>query len=146
MYDRAVPRTKQPPSLGLPERVRRTRQRTAVLAAIERAGGSFTLVDLYDSARETVPHLGLATVYRTVELLRREGLVRPVSTDMTTAGRPEYMRCHPGHHHHLVCTTCGAVVETDLCAAPADEELRKRYGFVAEGHTVDFYGTCGSCA
>jgi Fur family ferric uptake transcriptional regulator len=141
-----VPKTKAAPPLGLPGRVRLTPQRRAVLGAIERAGGSFTLVDLYDSARETVPQLGLATVYRTVELLRREGLVRPVSGDVAGGGRPEYMRCRPGHHHHLVCTTCGAVEETDLCAAPADEELRRRYGFVAEGHTVDFFGTCGSCS
>lgn len=129
-------------SLTLPPRTRLTPQRRAVLDAIETADGAFTLVDLYDRARATHPELGLATVYRTVELLRRTGSVRPLAQD----GRPTYVRCHAGHHHHLVCTACGAVEETQLCAAPSAAELRRRHGFRAETHQVDIYGTCGACA
>ncbi len=129
-------------TLRLPGHVRVTPQRQAVLAAIESYDGGFTVVDLYDRVRRAQPTLGIATVYRTVELLRREGLVRP----LPTPDRPSYVRCHPGHHHHLVCVHCGSVEETELCAAPAEAELRRRHGFVAESHTVDIYGTCGRCA
>ncbi|MGH3001897.1 MAG: Fur family transcriptional regulator [Gaiellaceae bacterium] len=128
--------------LKLPPRARTTPQRQAVLDAIGSFRGSFTLVELYDRARDDEPNLGLATVYRTIELLRRTGSIRPLVTD----GRPTYVRCHAGHHHHLVCTTCGRVEETELCAAPSAAEVRRKHGFRADEHQVDIYGTCGRCA
>lgn len=112
-----------------------------MLAAIAAADDGFTLVELFDRARAAEPRLGLATVYRTVDLLRRTGSIRP----LPTGGRPTYVRCHAGHHHHLVCTSCGGVEETPLCAAPSETEVRRKHGFVAEAHQVDIYGTCGRC-
>ncbi len=129
-------------ALSLPPNTRVTPQRRAVLDAIASFRDRFTLVELYDRSRETEPTLGLATVYRTIELLRRTGSIRPLETD----GRPTYVRCHAGHHHHLVCTTCGSVEETELCAAPSAAEVRRRHGFRTETHQVDIYGTCAKCA
>lgn len=129
-------------ALELPAQVRVTPQRQAVLEAIEAQGGAFTPIELFDHARLTDPHLGLATVYRTVELLRQTGSVRLLVHE----GRPTYVRCHSGHHHHLVCTSCGGVEETDLCAAPSPAELHKRHGFRAQDHQVDIYGICERCA
>lgn len=104
--------------------------------------GSWAVLDVFDRARRREPGLGLATVYRTIELLARAGSVRPLAVE----GKPRYVRCHAGHHHHLVCVSCGAVEETDLCAAPPAAELARRYGFAAESHEVDFYGRCARCA
>jgi Fur family ferric uptake transcriptional regulator len=128
--------------LTLPGRTRLTPQRRAVLDLIVDRNGSFTAVDLFEAARRGSAGLGLATVYRTVDLLRRTGSVRPLAGD----ARPAYVRCEPGHHHHLVCLSCGAVEETDLCGAPSPAELRRRYGFRAEDHELDIYGTCARCA
>jgi Fe2+ or Zn2+ uptake regulation protein len=128
--------------LALPPRFRLTPQRRAVLDLIADREGSFTAVDLFQEARRRKPRLGLATVYRTVELLRRTGSVRALVGD----ARPAYVRCDPGHHHHLVCLSCGGVEETELCGAPSSAELRRRYGFRAEGHELDIYGTCALCA
>jgi len=128
--------------LALPERTRLTPQRRAVLDLIADRDGSFTAADLFQEARRHRDELGLATVYRTVDLLRRTGAVRPLAGD----ARPAYVRCEPGHHHHLICLACGAVEETDLCGAPSPAELRRRYGFFAEGHELDVYGTCADCA
>jgi Fur family transcriptional regulator, ferric uptake regulator len=128
--------------LRLPEQARLTPQRRAVLDLIAGRDGSFTAVDLLQEARRRNPTLGLATVYRTVDMLRRTGSVRPLVGD----ARPAYVRCEPGHHHHLVCLSCGAVEETDLCGAPSPAELRRRYGFRAEGHELDIYGTCSRCS
>jgi len=128
--------------LALPPQARLTPQRRAVLDAIEAGPARFTVVDLYDRARRDAPGLGLATAYRTVELLRRSGAVRPLPGE----GRPTYVRCRPGHHHHLVCLACGEVEETELCAAPSESELRRRHGFSPAAHEVDIYGTCARCA
>ncbi|HET8608034.1 MAG TPA: Fur family transcriptional regulator [Gaiellaceae bacterium] len=129
------------PPPDLPRGVRWTPQRRAVLAALTEADGPFTLVELHKRARAKAPRLGLATVYRTVELLRETESVRPLPTE----GRSTYVRCHPGHHHHLVCRSCGSVQETDLCACPAPAELKRRHDFVPESHAADVYGLCGRC-
>jgi Fe2+ or Zn2+ uptake regulation protein len=131
-----------PATLLLPPRARLTPQRQAVLDAIEAVHGRFTLVEIYDRARRQEPGLGLATVYRTIDLLRRTGAVRPLPAE----GRATYVRCRPGHHHHLVCLACGAVQETDMCTAPDAAELKRRYGFASEAHELDIYGHCRRCA
>jgi Fur family ferric uptake transcriptional regulator len=130
------------PDFSLPSTVRSTPQRQAVLDAIRELEGSWAVLDVFDRARRREPGLGLATVYRTIELLAQAGSVRALAVE----GKPRYVRCHPGHHHHLVCVACGAVEETDLCAAPPAAELARRYGFAAESHEVDFYGRCARCA
>jgi len=128
--------------LSLPARARLTPQRRAVLDALEHWEGSFTVVELYDRARRAYPGLALATTYRTVDLLRRAGSVRP----LPGRDRPAYIRCHRGHHHHLICLSCGSVQETDLCGAPEAAELKRRHGFSEASHEVDIYGICAGCA
>jgi Fur family transcriptional regulator, ferric uptake regulator len=118
-----------------------TRQRRAVLAAIGGEHGSFTAVELYDRARKREPGLSLATVYRTIDLLRRTDAVRPLAG----SEKGEYVRCSRGHHHHLICLACGSVEETALCAAPSAAELRRRHGFTPVSHELDVYGTCADC-
>jgi Fur family transcriptional regulator, ferric uptake regulator len=128
--------------LDLPQNTRTTRQRRALLDAVAGSRGGFTAIELHDRARRTEPRLGLATTYRTLELLREAGSIRPL------AGREPrtYVRCHPGHHHHLVCLSCGDVEETELCAAPSEAELARRHGFAAATHELDIYGTCARCS
>jgi Fur family ferric uptake transcriptional regulator len=128
--------------LELPAPARLTPQRQAVLDAIAAYEGAFTALDVFQKARRKVPTLGLATTYRTIELLRHTESVRR----LTVGAAPLYVRCGPEHHHHLVCLVCGAVEDTELCAAPSQAVLRRRHGFSAEGHEVDIYGTCKRCA
>jgi Fur family ferric uptake transcriptional regulator len=112
-----------------------------VLDAIEASGGRFTAVELFQLARRTSPRLGLATTYRTLELLRRTGSLHALSGE----GRPAYVRCSPEHHHHLVCLSCGKVEDTELCATPSQRALTRRHGFKAESHELEIYGTCRDC-
>lgn len=131
-----------PAGLALPPGVRSTAQRRAVVAAVGGSAGTFTVAELHELARRLEPRLGLATTYRTLDLLRASGAVHPLHAE----GRQAYVRCRPEHHHHLVCTSCGGVEETELCAVPSDAELRARHGFSPSGHELDIYGTCRSCA
>lgn len=128
--------------ISLPTGSRTTTQRRAIVQLVEAWEGSFTVAQLHARARQRHPRLGLATTYRTVELLRREGFVRALLSDGTAA----YVRCRPSHHHHLVCTTCGGVEETELCAAPPEAELQRLHGFQPTAHDLDIYGTCRRCA
>jgi Fur family transcriptional regulator, ferric uptake regulator len=110
-----------------------------VIDAVAGTAAPSTPLELYDVVRRTAPGLGLATIYRTVELLRNAGSIRRL------AGSEAYVRCRPGHHHHLVCVECGDVQETELCAVPAAAELERRHGFTAASHELDIYGTCARC-
>jgi Fur family transcriptional regulator, ferric uptake regulator len=121
---------------------RLTPQRRAVADALAAIHGRFTVIELHERAQQLRPRLGLATTYRTLELLRESGAVRLLAGEHG----PSYIRCHPGHHHHLVCVGCGDVQETELCAAPAAEEIRDRHGFEPEAHDVEIYGRCARCA
>lgn len=127
--------------LELPASVRMTAQRRALLDTVAESTGSFTALELHDRARRREPSLGIATTYRTLDLLRDSGAIRML------AGQEQrtYVRCHPGHHHHLVCVECGSVEETELCAAPSQAELSRKHGFAAESHELDIYGTCARC-
>jgi Fe2+ or Zn2+ uptake regulation protein len=123
----------------LPEEIRSTRQRRLLAELVGARRGSFTAEELWVSAREVGPRVSLATVYRTLALLEQAGRVRRLE-----AGR--FIRCEPGHHHHLVCLKCGGVEDTDLCAAPASAEVERRHGFVVQRHEADLYGLCERCA
>ena len=128
--------------LTLPAPARLTPQRRAVLDAIEASDGRFTAVELFERARRSSPRLGLATIYRTLDLLRRTGSLHALSGD----GPPAYVRCSPEHHHHLVCLSCGSVEDTELCATPSQRSLSRRHGFRAESHELEIYGTCKRCS
>jgi Fur family ferric uptake transcriptional regulator len=124
---------------------RTTAQRTALLGVIRAQRGAFSALDLFDGARAQAPRLGLATVYRTLDRLEQEGVLRRLGGSAGSADR--FVVCDPSHHHHhLICTGCGSVEETELCAAPPAGELKRRHGFVATSHQADVYGLCRSCA
>lgn len=117
---------------------RNTRQRRLLAELVASRQHAFTAEGLWSAARASAP-ISLATVYRTLALLEVDELVRRLD-------RGRFIACGPGHHHHLVCVTCGAVEETELCAAPPVAEVRRRHGFVVQRHDADLYGVCERCA
>ena len=118
--------------------MRSTRQRTLLTELVSKQQHAFTAEELWSAARASGGPVGLATVYRTLALLESDGRVRRLD-------RGRFIACEPGHHHHLVCVSCGAVEETELCAAPPVTEVRKRHGFVVQRHEADLYGVCENC-
>jgi Fur family transcriptional regulator, ferric uptake regulator len=116
-----------------------TRQRRLLSKLVEGRQHAFTAEELWRAARDSGSPVGLATVYRTLALLESEERVRRL-------GSGRFIACEPGHHHHLVCVSCGAVEETELCTAPPATEVRRRHGFVVQHHEADLYGVCGRCA
>ena len=119
--------------------LRATRQRLLVLKTLAAEPHDATAQEIYSRLRQSGEPVGLATVYRTLALLEADGRVRRLD-------RGRFIACEPGHHHHLVCVSCGAVEETELCAAPPVTEVHKRHGFVVQHHEADLYGVCGKCA
>lgn len=124
--------------------LRVTEQRMVVLQEMMRERNDVTAQDLHARLRPHYPKLGLATVYRTLSSLAEAGVLDRLHHD---DGGACYRYCEPGHHHHLVCRNCHAVVELrdcDLDRWAAD--IGKRHGFSGVEHTVELAGTCTSCA
>ncbi|SCL42071.1 zinc uptake regulator, Fur family [Micromonospora pallida] len=124
--------------------VRNTRQRTAVSALLAEVEGFHSAQDLHAMLRERGERVGLTTVYRTLQGLADAGeidVMRP------PGGEHLYRRCSEGHHHHLVCRTCGRTVEV---AGPAVETWADRvaaqHGYSDVSHTLEIFGTCPACA
>lgn len=117
-----------------------TPPRRAIIAAILQQRAHFTVDDLLRSCRGA----GRATVFRTVRLLSEMGVVCRV---LMEDGGLHYRVSQRGHHHHLVCTGCGAVQDLDQCAVTdVVRELSQASGYEIEGHWLEFYGRCRACA
>ncbi len=125
--------------------LRATRQRKAVLEALERAEGFRTAQELYDDLRALGVGVGLTTVYRTLQLLADAAQVDVLRNE---TGEAMYRNCDAeGHHHHLVCDSCGVSVEIESAAVERwAQQVARRHGFTHTNHTAEVYGMCSACA
>jgi len=119
-----------------------TPPRLAVLQVIEQEGEHLDPAQILRRAQSIHPDIGRATVYRTLELLTQLNIVRPIYVG---EHGPTYIRAEGGHHH-LVCSTCGVVIDFDQCmAGEMTRELAERFGFQIQSHLLEFYGLCAGC-
>lgn len=120
---------------------RKTNQRAAIRDAIGDAARPLSPNEILDAAKERVPRLGIATVYRTVKVLLEEGWLKAV----TLPGEPpRYELAHIEHHHHFHCRACGRVFDIEGC--PGDLRALAPRGYRVESHEVVLYGQCLACA
>jgi len=126
---------------------RMTSQREAVLRTVEACEGEhLTVEEIYGRTRLKAPDIGIATVYRTLQLLTDIGfLTRDYLGDNTV--RYEISHAEEHHaHHHLVCLSCGAIIEAkDDLMNTIEEVLQKQYGFEIVDHRIQFLGHCAGC-
>src|SRR5215211_1762963 len=122
---------------------RRTRQRTAIEETLLDQHDFRTAQQIHDDLRQHGERIGLATVYRTLQLMTDAGDLDAIRT---SDGETAYRRCSTGHHHHLVCRVCGRTVEV---SGPAVERwadaVAQQYGFREISHDLEIFGTCDTC-
>jgi len=88
----------------------------------------------------------LATVYRSIHLLQKMGLVQRYDFGDGTARFELVMDKAHRHHHHLVCTSCSKVVEiTDCFPEELEQTIAARNGFKSISHRLEFFGLCPDC-
>ena len=122
---------------------RLTPQRLMVLAAIENSDSHISAEEIYVQVVAKYPNVNISTVYRTMELLKRLGLV--TETDLGE-GRVRYHPAEKGHHHHLVCRECGAIIDLDeSLLAPLRSALLREYKFNADLRHLAILGRCINC-
>ncbi len=122
---------------------RMTVQRRAVLQALAELGCARGVGEIHARARRLAPRLGLVTVYRTLDALAAEGVVRPV---FLGDGRTRYESAEAErHHHHLVCLGCGRVDPFEGCSLQRLDGTVVGKGFAVATHRLELFGYCRDC-
>jgi Fur family ferric uptake transcriptional regulator len=119
--------------------------RRAVIELLGRQRCCLTAQEIFDLLRAEGRKVGIASVYRTLEQLSRDGYVQRVDLGSGTT-RFEPAHADGEHHHHVVCDECGKVeafADADLERALHEVEHRTGYSV---GHDVVLRGVCDSCA
>lgn len=134
-----------PPAAVLKERGKRlTVQRAAIWGVLAaKPDLHLSAEDVAASVQRSLPQVNASTVYRTLDVLVEEGLVR--RTDLGT-GRAVFEPAHEHPHHHLVCESCGAVAHIhDDGLGDVAERIEAQSRFSLGDREITFFGECSSC-
>ena len=122
---------------------RLTPQRRLILEVLEESDGHLDADALYDRVKARAPDVSLATVYRTLAVLREIGLVEEHRLGQDH-GHYEAVRQEP--HYHFTCQRCGKVIEFDTpLVAQIEEALREQEGVRVTGAHLHISGYCAGC-
>ncbi len=122
---------------------RLTPQRMLVIETLHDADRHISAEEIYEHLHGRYPYANISTVYRTLELLKKLDLV--TETDFGE-GCVRYHVAEKGHHHHLVCHSCGKIIdlEESILYSLRDNLLRE-YGFDADLRHLAISGECSGC-
>ena len=129
-----------------------TGPRETILQLLSQTPKHMSAKEMYAAIHKHYPGIGLTTIYRTLDLLTRMGLIHKFSFG-DGHNRYEFISDErKKHHHHLICNNCGKIFdyrefeEEELALVKKTQErLAKKYDFQIEGHNIEFLGLCKIC-
>ncbi|MCV6607147.1 MAG: transcriptional repressor [Campylobacterales bacterium] len=122
-----------------------TKQREIILQTIYEYEGHFIPEGLHKKVQESYPELkvGIATIYRTLQLLESENIVTSISFG---ANGKKYEYGGKDHHDHMICNKCGRLIEfCDDTIEKQQEKIAKKARFKIVNHSMQIYGICQEC-
>ena len=123
-----------------------TPQRRCIFDVVyDNKGKHLSTEEIYDIVKHRCPEIGLATVYRTMQMFDELEIVYKHNFD---DGRSRYELNHneDHQHHHLICTKCGNVIEVEEdLLEQLEKEVEDKYNFTITNHNLKFHGYCSSC-
>ncbi|GAB6907375.1 Ferric uptake regulator, Fur family [Desulfosarcina cetonica] len=120
-----------------------TPQRLAILRVLSESKGHPSVETIYEQVKPAFPTTSLATVYKTVSVLK--GLNQVLELGFSDDSN-RYDGKKPYDHPHVVCTVCKKILDPDVSAlADMTEELSRKTGFTITRHRLDFFGICPDC-
>ncbi len=122
-----------------------TKERSAILRAFIEAERHVTAEELYRMMKEQYASIGLATIYRTLNLFCECGLAEQRQFG---DGHARYeLTYNVNHHDHLVCTQCKKIIEFEnLDIEKLQDKVAKAHRFTVYSHKLELYGLCSDCA
>ena len=121
--------------------------REAIIAFFSEENRYVTPETVWKEVKKNLPRLGLPTVYRNLEQMRKIGILTQVAG---TENRFYFGLCrakNPGeHHHHISCQKCHRVSEVESCYLKSlTKEIKEKTGFMVTGHKFQLTGVCKDC-
>lgn len=118
-----------------------TPQRLALLEIMNHSTGHMQPAEIYQQAARKIPGINEATVYRTLEMFAREGVIYRCYHDGSQIAYEI-----AGQHHHLICRACSNEIEfTHQMLAEAYQTIEERTGFKLDTNHVIIHGLCPAC-
>src|SRR5260221_4256434 len=120
-----------------------TSPRLTILDLLDKSGGHVTSSELLSLVDERDPSIGRASVFRTLDLMTKLGIIW---TSVQGGSTIHYMLMPGGHHHHIICTRCHKLIEFNDCRlSTLIASVEKEYGVQVEGHLLELFGLCPDC-
>ncbi len=120
-----------------------TPQRLAVLGILASSKAHPSVEQIYARVKEDFPTTSLATVYKTLTVLKSLGQVLEIGFG---EGSNRYDGYNPHPHPHLICLRCKRITDPELSSlAELTDELSRATGFTIQSHRLDFFGICPDC-
>lgn len=123
--------------------LRHTHQREIILKEFLRRHQHVTIEELWEQVRRVDPSIGYATVYRTLRLFTECG----IASKHEFGGGGARFEGEVGHHHdHMICTTCGKIIEFENeKIEELQTEVCRQERFQMKSHKMELYGLCSDC-
>ena len=119
-----------------------TPQRMLIVDIIHDAKGHLTADEIIKYVQSKMPGVNKSTIYRTLDLLEQSGCVYKSQLNQESI----YHHAEEGHHHHLVCSKCGATIKCDEeLFTPLKNLLRENHNFDADFKHIVINGLCEKC-
>ncbi len=124
-----------------------TTQRKAIINVfLKNQSSHLSPEEIYDVVRDDYPDIGLATVYRTLQLLDQLNIIYKVNFDDGCSRYELNLDTEDHQHHHLICIGCGKVREVKIDLLDSLEaQIEKEGNFKVIDHNVKFFGYCSDC-
>lgn len=123
-------------------KTKRTRSQEKILNLIKSLNRPISAQEMFIELRKKNENMGLATVYRSLEALKLEGVI---SMRNLVTGEAVYTSIQKDQHH-LTCVNCGASIPINECPVhQLEKELQESYHFKVYYHTLEFFGLCNKC-
>ncbi|WP_170085772.1 Fur family transcriptional regulator [Kyrpidia spormannii] len=144
--ERLADRLQQIKKLLHAEQLKLTPQREATLRVLlENQEAHLSAEEVFMLVKHKAPDIGLATVYRTLELLVDLRIIEKLNFGDGVARYEFRERDQPHHHHHLICLDCGKVSEIEDLLGDLERSIETRHRFRIVDHRVSFLGYCREC-
>lgn len=125
-----------------------TPQRREILQVlIDSRGKHLNCDEIYELVKTRCPEIGIATVYRTIQILESTSNISKLNLDDGCV-RYEINLDHEVHnHHHLICKICGNIIEVQVdLLEELESNIENNYGFKILDHDLKFFGICNKCS
>jgi len=130
-------------SLFKGKRLRLSHPRILTYQELSDALSPLSPLEIYQRLLKKKKRIGLTSIYRSLDLFESMGIVFKI----TNGSNVKYKVCElEDHHHHIICKTCGNVVELNFCDISGwSEKVTESTGYQVTDHQLNFYGYCRAC-